>query len=196
MSQEIERKWLLKRLPYEKPIRESSSLQAYLSVDPVVRIRTKFVEDPTEDDTRATVEPKHYLTIKGDGTIARTEVELRLTWGQHVDLLSMVPNRLTPIHKYNRYYSLDGRCDPSTLVDPDETLRVDVVDEGSINSFIYAEVEFKSIEDAVKFKFPFDECEPEEVTGSKYWTMAGYWYRTRLHPDEIHIEDTSKRQVY
>ena len=63
----------------------------------------------------------------------------------------------------------------------DEQLRIDVVDRGTATEFIYAEVEFKSVEDARVFEFPFPECEAMDVTDDPEWKMSNYWKRTRIN---------------
>ena len=56
------------------------------------------------------------------------------------------------------------------------TYEFSVVDNGA---FIYAEVEFKSEEEANAFDWPWPEVLIEEVTYNPSWKMKEYWNRTR-----------------
>ena len=67
---EIERKFLLKSFPTDLPLKEEKAVyQAYLSIDPEVRIRRNVV-----DGRDAT----HFLAIKSNGDLVRQEVEIPL----------------------------------------------------------------------------------------------------------------------
>ena len=175
MNTEIERKWLLKRLPDIQPNWRSEGHQSYLSVDPVIRVRR--ISWP--DNNGVTV--RRFLTVKGAGNLSRAEFEFPISEEDYVNITRHIIFPKMPIHKENYYYDLSGHCDPSILADLDEQLRIDVVDRGTATEFIYAEVEFKSVEDARTFEFPFPECEAMDVTDDPEWKMASYWKRTRTN---------------
>lgn len=148
---EVERKWLMDGYPDLPMDKEVLQWQAYLCFEPVtVRIR------------RITGEGwAHYLlTIKGKGTISRTEVELPLEAEQFEALaaLAVAPSAT----KRLRYYKLPGG----------HTLECSLVDEDEKTAFYYAEVEFESEQQAAEF-------EPlaffgQEVTHQPGYTMAAY----------------------
>lgn len=171
MNIEIERKWLLKRLPDVPPARISFGYQFYLSVDPVIRAHR--YEHP---DGSAT----HFITVKGGGTISRAEFEIPISEQDYNGIISEITHGQEPIRKEYHVYSLDGYCDMKILAKMDEQLRIDVVDRGTPNEFIYAEVEFKTVDDARAFEFPFPECEAVDVTDDPRWKMSSYWERTRI----------------
>lgn len=172
---EIERKWLLKRLP-DAPCREkSTSYQAYVSVKPVVRIREQGVPSGGAAGTGL----DYRMTVKGKGGIAREEIEFPITAEQYRDILRAIGGP-PPIRKDDYYYDLADCCDVSVLADPTEGLRVDIVDPGTPDSFLYAEVEFKTEEAARAFSFPFPECEAVDVSEDHTWKMNNYWARTRM----------------
>ena len=170
MNIEIEKKWLLKRMPACVPLGTSEGFQSYPSVDPAIRVGRKVCHDTSE----------YYLTLKGKGSISRAEFELPISKEDYDNICHELLFGMKPIHKENHYYSLDSFCDSNILADPDEQLRIDVVDRGATSEFIYAEVEFKSVDDARAFEFPFPECEAVDVTDNPKWKMSNYWERTRL----------------
>ena len=156
---EIERKWLLDAFPSCIPlIREERVEQGYLTFDPVtVRIRKTEELAPNAGRTR------HVLTIKGGGTLKRTEVEPRLAADEYEALLSLLP--MPVVRKHFRLYQLpDGH-----------QLECSLVDEGEPTSFLYAEVEFDTEEQALAFQPP--AFLGRELTGDGSWTMAAYCRR-------------------
>ena len=73
-----------------------------------------------------------------------------------------------PIKKHKRCYVLpDGHI-----------LECSLVDEGKDTSFMYAEVEFRSVKEAEEFSPP--EFLKKEVTYDNSYKMNNYWQRTRL----------------
>ena len=65
---EIERKFLLESFPTDLPLKEEKAIyQAYLSIDPEVRIRRNVVDGQ---------EATHFLAIKSSGDLVRQEVEI------------------------------------------------------------------------------------------------------------------------
>lgn len=159
---EIERKWLLDGFP-DLPVQmEAEVEQGYLSFVPAtVRIRKRWQGGGVQC----------WLTIKGKGTLTRTEVELPLAESQYDALLPLVVAP-TARKKY-RTYRLPGG----------ETLECSLVDEGEATSFYYAEVEFPSEAAARAFQPP--AFLGREVTEEPGYTMAAYSRRkgeTGRHP--------------
>lgn len=154
---EIERKFLIDRFPESLPLEsECEMLQLYISVMPTVRARSKKVGD----------KETYRLTVKGSGELCREEIETSVTKEQFEALCRVAEKE--PIKKLKRCYSL-----PDGLV-----LECLLVDEGTETEFMYAEVEFESVEAAEKFVVP--DFLGKEVTYDNYWKMNNYWKRTRL----------------
>ncbi len=150
---EIERKFLIDDFPDLPLLEEAQVYQGYLSVDPVVRIRSK--------DTDAGTDFK--LCIKGKGSIARTEVEIPITQGQFEELKGLLKAEM--VHKDYKVYALPGG----------RRLECSRVDEGSPTEFLYAEVEFTSLEEALSFPMP--PFLLQDVTEDPYYKMNQYWQR-------------------
>lgn len=163
---EIERKFLLKEYPRQgmkawgkelELVGESVLEQGYLYYRaPVVRIRSR--EERGEKDYR--------LCVKGEGMLARQEVETPLSREDFLTLKGMLP--LPLVRKEQRVYRLPGGL----------LLECNLVAPGERRSFAYGEVEFPTLEAAKRFVPP-----PElgyEVTEDPYYTMAGYWSRGLL----------------
>lgn len=132
--------------------------QGYLCFNPVtVRIRKTVELAPEKGHAH------HVLTIKGGGTLVRTEVEPELTADEYNALLPLLP--MPVVRKHFRLYRLpDGNL-----------LECSLVDEGEPTSFLYAEVEFDTEEEALAFQPP--ACLGRELTGDGSWTMAAYCRR-------------------
>ena len=122
---EIERKFLIEGFPEGlEEISRARVRQGYLCVKPTVRIRSSEKAGKTD----------YRLCFKGEGTIARQEVELPLepeVFAQLEDLLEM-----PMVTKDYRVYALPGGL----------KLECSLVDEGTPTAFYYAEVEFESLE--------------------------------------------------
>lgn len=154
MNIEIERKWLIGSFPDLTPLRETEMEQGYLVFEPTsVRIRKAVCGQ----------EADYRLTVKGEGTIARAEVEVDLTAAQYTALREFLAAPVAT--KHHRTYQLPG----------DETLECNLVDEGQEGEFYYAEVEFESLEEAKAFKPP--AFLGREVTEEPGWTMAAHCRR-------------------
>ena len=164
---EIERKFLLKSFPAITPIKEVLIHSGYLSVTPEIRIR-KAEKQKVVDGVTTTVS-KYGLTIKGEGTLTRTEDPFRLKEAQFENYKSMIGKPL--IQKIFKMYPLPGRLH----------FECNLVDEELPSSFMYAEVEFKSEELANSFIMPeyLTEYIIDEVTDDPYYKMKNYWKRTR-----------------
>lgn len=146
---EIERKIILTSLPDGVPIHHSVVEQIYISLNPEVRLRKNLNSDV----------PFH-LTVKGDGTLCREEIETPITEEFYNEMVRFVGK--PPIIKDYYIYHLNGH-----------KVEVSIVDDGA---FIYSEVEFDSVEEAEKFVWPFDGY---DATEDPQFKMKNYWKRTR-----------------
>ena len=153
---EIERKFLIDSFPDLPLIEQAVCYQGYLSVRPVVRIRKKV------DGDIAT----YKLCFKGKGTIARQEVELDITEEVYEQLVELLQG--APVRKDYRVYRLPGG----------ERLECSLVDPGEPTEFMYAEVEFATLEEARRFAPP--GFLNREVTEQPGYSMGSYW--SRKHP--------------
>lgn len=151
---EIERKWLLDAFPNLAPQASYWMEQGYLSFSPnAVRIRKVYKEGIYT----------YMLTIKGGGTLVRTEVETPLDEAQYNALRALVQGGMASKHFCT--YRLPGG----------EILECSLVDKGEPTSFMYAEVEFASVEQANSFMPP--AFLGREVTNEPSQTMADYCRR-------------------
>lgn len=158
---EIERKWLMDGFPNLPYTCEEMMEQGYLSFDPVtVRIRCI-----TQGGAST-----HLLTIKGRGTLQRTEVETPLSAGQCEALAALLP--APPVKKRLRRYPLPNGLE----------LECSLVDEGAPSAFYYAEVEFDT--EAAAHAFVPPAFMGREVTGEPGYTMAAY-YRKKLAESQL-----------
>ena len=150
---EIERKFTLKTLPdnlESYPFRHIE--QAYLSVDPVVRVRK-------EDD-------EYYLTYKGNGMLARDESNLTLNKEAYYHLREKADGNIISKKRYLIPLKNPGFKEgfPTPPEDYTLTIELDVFD-APFAPLIMAEVEFGSREAAVAFVPP--EWFDEDVTYQK-----------------------------
>lgn len=147
---EIERKFLIDRFPDLPLIYKAKQYQGYISINPVVRIRQEVSE----------YNEKFVLCFKGQGTLAREEIEIDInkeTFNKLKDLLNK-----PLIEKDYRVYSLDNH-----------RLECSLVDKGMDSQFMYAEIEFSTIDEAVSYTVP--EFLSNEVTEVPGYTMSEYW---------------------
>ena len=136
---EIERKYLIKRLPENLSQYQCKKIaQGYICTNPVVRIRKS-------DD-------EYYLTYKGKGLMAREEHNLPLTKEGYEHMLPKIDGRL--IEKSRYLIPLDGKL----------TAELDIF-EGDLAPLIIVEVEFDSIDAANSFTPP--KWFGEDVTKSR-----------------------------
>lgn len=154
---EIERKFLIDSFPDALPLRSECHMrQKYLSVMPTVRARSKKTKD----------KETYRITIKGPGELCREEIEVSITKEQFEGLMRIAGKE--PIKKHKKCYTLpDGNI-----------LECSLVDEGKETSFMYAEVEFRSVKEAEDFSPP--EFLKKEVTYDNSYKMNNYWQKTRL----------------
>lgn len=153
---EIERKFLINGFPQHLPLLSSQQVsQGYLCTNPEIRIRHIF---PAMKDESAYV-----LCFKSDGDLCREEIELTLSRKQYKALKSLIPGPF--IEKiFQRYQLPDGHILQCSIVDPLKA-----------SCFMYAEVEFKTVEEACAF-IPVAELNPE-VTSDSWYKMKNYWGR-------------------
>ena len=155
---EIERKFLLESFPTDLPLKEEKAVyQAYLSIDPEVRIRRNMVDGQ---------DAMHFLAIKSNGDLVRQEVEIPITAEHFYVLAEMVTQPF--ITKEFRIYQLPGGLE----------LECSHVDKGRETEFMYAEVEFPNVQAAEDFE-PLP-CFTAEVTKDSSYKMKNFWKRTRI----------------
>lgn len=151
---EIERKFFIDRFPQELPLLEEAVMeQGYIATQPVVRIRSKASREETT----------YILCFKGKGTLVREEIETPISQAVFKKLKDFIGVPL--VRKEFKVYSLgDGL-----------RLEVSRVDEGEPTEFMYAEVEFSSVEEAKAFESP--DFLGRELTEDASFTMSQYWQR-------------------
>jgi len=158
---EIERKWLFDTVI----VSESAKLlqkvkygQAYLSVDPEIRIRWK---------KRKVGEQTYKLCIKSQGTLERVKVEKDLTKEEFDKLMTI--GHLTEddfIIKDIYIYEVGGN-----------RIDIGITDVGRDTEYIYGKMEFDSLENANAFVVP--DWFGKEITNDSEYKMVNYWKRTR-----------------
>lgn len=154
---EIERKFLIDTFPDDLPLLHTQRVfQAYLSLEPEVRLRR------AEQDGQVTARS---LTIKSGSGLVRREVRIDLSREQFDALAELIPQPF--ISKDYRVYRLPGGLE----------LEYSLVDEGTDTAFLYAEIEFPSVEAAKAF--PPLPLFKQEVTENPAYRMNRYWRDTR-----------------
>ena len=169
---EIERKWMVKGWPSKqyKLLFSEQMRQGYISTKPTVRIReentifSKFEKKPIQDN--------FVLCFKSSGLLTRKEIEMNISKEKFEELEDLIGCSL--INKLRKTYLLpDGNH-----------LEVNHVDEGLPSEFWYAEIEFQSEEEALKFDpttVGLEEYLREDVTTQPNQSMAAYWCKTRMN---------------
>jgi len=150
---EIERKFLLKSLPENLEDYPCLNIeQAYLSVDPVIRVRK-------EDNS-------YYMTYKGKGMMTREEHSLDLTEEAYYHLRSKADGNIISKKRYLIPLENPGFKEgfPAPPADYSLTIELDVFD-APFAPLTLAEVEFGSKEAAEAFVPPDWFC--EDVTYCK-----------------------------
>ena len=154
---EIERKFLLDSFPTDLPLKEEFQVyQAYLSINPEVRIRRN------EKDGKDTA---YYLAIKSSGDMVCKEVEIPISKDHFYALAEMAVQPF--IKKDFRIYQL-----PNDLL-----LECSHVDKGLDTEFMYAEVEFPSVQAAKAFDLLPNFT--ADVTSDSSYKMKNFWKATR-----------------
>ena len=157
MYMEIERQFLMERFPDLPEVYSAQVWQGYLSTAPVVRIRRFSPPDGCD---------RYEMTVKGKGTLVRAEVNIPIEAAQYEEMAGLLTR--APIHKDYHVYQL-----PDGL-----KLECSAVDAGTDHGFMYAEVEFDSVEAANAFVPP--AFLGREVTEVRDFSMSNYWVKGRL----------------
>ncbi len=153
---EIERKFLLDGFPNDLELLSEVYIeQGYVSFNPEVRIRKAVVRGGKEE---------YYLTIKGDGDLARQEIETEISREFYEDTASFLGAGV--VRKDYKKYKL-GQWE----------LEVSLVDAGTDWEFYYGEIEFPSEEEANAFVLP--DFLGKEITYDSDYKMKNFWKRTR-----------------
>lgn len=121
---EIERKFLVDSLPSLAHYHSKKIIQAYISTDPVIRIRQ--------------MDTQYFLTVKSHGHIMREEFEMPITKEQFHSLQNKI--EVSPIEKTRYFIPLEQ----------DLTAELDLY-EGHLKGLYTVEVEFLSLEAANDF---------------------------------------------
>lgn len=155
---EIERKWLLKKVPGEfSLITDAVCEQTYIGQNPEVRIR-KRVETGKQ--------PAYFVDIKSDGNPSRREVENSIPEMKY----EAIKNILDKPVINERWFIFD--------LGYHRLMEVIIVDPSSDTEFIYAGIEFATEEEAKDFIFPIEDT--IEVTDNPEYKMKNYWKRTKI----------------
>ena len=165
---EIERKWMVNGWPEGLPLEEEFTMrQGYISVQPTVRIREEALTGGSTD---------YILCFKSAGGLAREEIERSIDKDLFVQLeekiIGMVGNILGHGERLAELLHLpDGAV-----------LEVNHVDKGLPTAFWYAEVEYPTVEAALRWQ-P-EACGlaaylNDEVTNQPGQSMGAYWAQTR-----------------
>ena len=151
---EIERKWLLRRMPTVKPDAEYWMEQFYVSFDPEIRLRRINMKGVVETF------PSYIMTLKGNGDLSRVEEETEVSEGFYLTALDLA--NCEPLQKNYLIYEVDGH-----------KIEVNVV--LGKESFVYAEVEFGTEDEARDYNFPWPELVEREVTYDPNYKMKVRW---------------------
>lgn len=135
---EIERKFLIRQLPQNLESYSRQEMeQAYLCIDPVVRVRRE--------------NERYYMTYKGRGMMVREEYNLPLTKDAYYHLLSKADGRIISKTRY--------------LIPQENDLCIELdVFHGDLAPLVLAEVEFPTEDDAAAYQMP--DWFAEDVTNN------------------------------
>lgn len=160
---EIERKWMVNGWPEgDLPLLfEQNMRQGYITTAPTVRIR---------EEAEVNGKTEYILCFKSSGTLARKEIEIAISRDKFEELEDLIGLPLIP--KVRRTYQLsDGHH-----------LEVNHVDEGLPSEFWYAEVEFRTEDEARSWnpdEAGLSDYLSNEVTNQPGQSMGAYWLVTR-----------------
>ena len=144
---EIERKFLIRKLPEAPDMFEHSELlQGYLSRNPVVRIRKDG--------------EKYELTYKSGAGMAHEEANLPLSEESFYHLLEKIDGKTIEKTRYRIPYG-------------NFTIELDIF-HGHMDGLVMAEVEFESVEQALSFTPP--DWFGEDVTSDRNYRNATMAY--------------------
>lgn len=167
-SVEIERKWILRKLPKEVSLSTGVSIQqGYLnSCSDSLEVRVRKIG------------MQHRQTVKSKGGIERTELETKITPSEFSRAIKLAEGRV--IEKKRHYVKLK-----------DGTAEVDVY-SGSLTGLLVVEVEFASKDKAQVFKIPeWFGPEVTEVAEFKNANLAG----TRFEDIKERIKQLSNGKI-
>ncbi len=160
---EIERKWLVKTWPDNlECVKTHHMEQGYISTNPTVRIRK-------EEEIGKKID--YVLCFKSGHGLSREEIEMLISAEEFADLRDKILAKPLIIKTRKDYILPCGH-----------KLEVNEVDKGTKSEFYYAEIEFKSEDDAKSWQAPTKELTEflqNEVTYEKGQSMAEYWQATR-----------------
>jgi CYTH domain-containing protein len=135
--------------------------QGYITTAPTVRIR---------EEAEVNGKTEYILCFKSSGTLARKEIEIAISRDKFEELEDLIGLPLIP--KVRRTYQLsDGHH-----------LEVNHVDEGLPSEFWYAEVEFRTEDEARSWnpdEAGLSDYLNNEVTHQPGQSMRAYWLVTR-----------------
>lgn len=149
---EIERKFLVHTLPSLVSYSPKSIIQAYITTNPVIRIRK--------------MDTSYFLTVKSKGHLAHEEFEMPISKEQFESLSTKIEGYFI---KKNRYF---------IPLDDTHTAELDIYFE-HLEGLLTVEVEFSSIEKAKSFIPP--KWFGEEVTYDSHYKNS-YLALHSLHP--------------
>ena len=154
---EIERKWLLTKVPEDLCLLSAGRVeQLYFSGDTDIRIRKVEADGSTLCS----------IDVKGPGDLERKEIKKNITIDEYNQMKEIIGKK--PIEK--QYYRYD--------VGLKNVLEVSVVDPGTKDSFIYAEIEFDSQKEAEAYTLPIPGT--LDITYTPEYKMKNVWKRSRL----------------
>ena len=143
-------------------LQEHFMRQGYINVEPTVRIREEALRGG---------ETSWIVCFKSRGGLARQEIEIAVRKEEFDQLEDLIGLPLIP--KTRRTYLLpDG-----------QRLEVNIVDEGMETEFMYAEIEYRSVEEALAWKpedAGMEDYLNDEVTNQPGQSMGAYWLLTRI----------------
>ena len=143
-----------------------SMCQGSISVRPTVRIR---------EEAASGGQTEYVLFFKSGAGLVRKEIEMDIPKDKFIELEDLIGLPLIP--KVRRTYLLpDGN-----------KLEVNHVDEGMPTEFWYAEIEYRSVEEARNWNAAsrspvLADYLNDDVTEQPGQTMGAYWITTRLNP--------------
>lgn len=140
---EIEKKYLIKNLPDLTNLKSFKIKQAYISIEPVLRIRK-------END-------KHFFTFKGKGLLKRTEFEQEITKNEFENLVKKTEGNI--IEKTRYIYPLKNNL----------FAEIDIF-EKPFKDICIVEVEFSSLEEVQNFTPP--DWFGQDITNNIKFTNA------------------------
>lgn len=155
---EIERKWLCNRFIDDvTPFAEYTITQTYIQIAGLNEAR--LIEKMRIVDGKH-LKPTHSLTYKKSGDLSRIEVQIEIPATDYVKLKDHFGIPGATLHKnYKRFYDTRFKDQHKYIIEMSSVN----------NSFMYAEVEFESEEEAMHYKAP--HWFGLEVTNSDYWKM-------------------------